>query len=385
MSQGIKVYLDNSATTRPDGRVVEAVRQTMTEHYYNPSSLYAPSLKVEKAMNSCRESILSALHAAKGRIVFTSGGTEADSLAIIGSMMAGVQTGRVLYGAGEHPAVIESCRSLTRYGFDAEEIPLDESGMISLEKLEAMMSPDTKLICVMQVNNETGAVQPLKAVARLRDKYSPGAIFHVDGVQGFLRHDCFVSDIGIDSYALSAHKIHGPKGVGALWMNDSFRLQPLLMGGGQEGTLRSGTENSPGIAGLRAAIEAYPRQHHMRGMKLRLYDTLKESIPELRANGPDPRSPEAADHILNLSFPPVRAETMLHALEGMGVLVGNGSACSSRKKKASHVLSAMGLPQPALESAVRFSLNPYLTANDIDYAADCVIKNYSLLKRFTRR
>ncbi len=356
----------------------------MAEQYYNPSSLYGPSLEVERLMNDCRGSIMSVLRSENGRVVFTSGGTEADNLAIIGGM-ANRQPGKVLYGAGEHPAVIESCKSLANRGFVVDEIPLDERGLISLEKLESMLTPDTRLICVMQINNETGAVQPLKEAVSLRDGICPEAFFHVDGVQGFLRHDCHVSDIGIDSYALSAHKIHGPKGIGALWINERMRLQPLLMGGGQEGTLRSGTENTPGIAGLFAAIKAYPKHRNMREIKLSLYDMLQDTVAQMKLNGPDPRSPQSADHIINLSFPPVRAQTMLHALEGMGILVGNGSACSSRRQKSSHVLRAMKISPSAMESAIRFSFSPYLTKEDVDYTVDGLIKNYALLKRYTRR
>ena len=384
MSGSVRVYLDNSATTRPDERVIQAMSRAMAERYFNPSSLYAQSLDVERSMDSCRKSILSSLKASNGSIVFTSGGTEADNLAILGAM-GSFSSGKVLYSAGEHPAVTESCKALSRRGFTAEEIPLTREGIVSLEALDSMLTSDTRLICLMQVNNETGAVQPLRELAALRDRLCPEAMIHADGVQGFLRQACPVSETGIDSYALSAHKIHGPKGIGALWVSGRQRLGPILFGGGQEGALRSGTENTPGIAGLLAAIGCYPMEHRMRAMKLRLYERVKSGIPEAHVNGPDPYSEYAANHILNLSFPPVRAETMLHGLEGLGVLVGNGSACSSRKKKASHVLSAMRIPPMAIESAVRFSLNPYLTEDDIDYAADCVIKNFALLKRFTRR
>lgn len=384
MSETVRVYLDNSATTRPSEGVIMAMREAMEERYFNPSSLYAQALGAEKSMEACRGAIKGILGAKDGRVIFTSGGTEADNLAIIGAMRH-IQPGRVLFGAGEHPAVIESCGALTGYGHEVLGIPLTNEGCVSLPQLEEMLTADTRMICVMQINNETGAIQPLREIAQLRDRLCPEALLHVDGVQGFLRHDCPVVRMGIDSYALSGHKIHGPKGIGALWAGDRLRLQPVLLGGGQEGGLRSGTENTPGIAGLAAAMAEYPRQSSMREKKIRLYEKLKSEIPTLRVNGPDPWSETAADHILNLSFAPVRAETMLHALEGMGVLVGNGSACSSKKKKASHVLSAMQTARDEIESAVRFSLNPYLSQGDIDYAADCVIRSYALLKRFVRR
>lgn len=384
MSNKIKVYLDNSATTRPDDRVIAAMQQAMSEHYYNPSSLYAPSLEVEKSMEVCRRNIQDVLKASDGQVIFTSGGTEADNLAIIGSVAA-YRSGKVLYSAGEHPAVIESCRSLIKRGFAVEEIPLTPEGIVNLEAFESVITSDTILICVMQINNETGAIQPLRELGELRDKLCPEALFHVDGVQGFLRHTCHVSEMGIDSFALSGHKVHGPKGIGALWISGRQRLQPIILGGGQESALRSGTENTPGITGLSSAISYFPTSHYMREMKISLLNYIRGMIPQARVNGPDPCSHQAADHILNISFPPVMAETMLHAMEGMGVLVGNGSACSSKKKKQSHVLGAMNASSERLESAIRFSLNPYLTQEDIDYAAECLNKNYMLLKRFIRR
>ena len=204
-------------------------------------------------------------------------------------------------------------------------------------------------------------------------------------MQGFLRHDCQVDAIGIDSYALSAHKLQGPKGIGALWTGKRTRLRPILFGGGQEEGLRSGTPNTPGIAGLMAAIEGYDGMADLRALKLRLYTKLVSAIPQLIVNGPPPESEQAADHILNLSFPPVRAETMLHALEGKGVYVGNGAACSSRGAKLSQVLKAMGKQSDVAQCAIRFSLAPGLAQDAIDYAAQAVIDSYALLKPYRRR
>jgi len=381
----LKVYLDNSATTRPGDQAIEAMRSAMTDGYFNPSALYAPALAAEKDMDRCREQIRAVLHAAQGQVTFTSGGTEADNLAIAGSLLGRRPGGKVLYTAGEHPAVLESCKAMADQGFEAVPIPLGPDGLLDLQQLDSLLSKDTRLICVMQVNNETGAIQPLEAVAKLRDRRCPQALLHVDGVQGFLRHHCPVQLWGIDSYALSAHKIHGPKGVGALWTGSRVRLTPILHGGGQEQGIRSGTENTPGIAGLSAAIAAYPAHHDMRALKLRLYERIRAGIPGVSINGPAPEGADAADHILNLSFAPVRAETMLHALEAEGVYVGNGSACSSRKGRHSHVLTAMGLPAARIESAIRFSLAPDLHMEQIDYAAQAVIRSYGLLKAYTRR
>lgn len=381
----MKVYLDNSATTQANNQVIHAMNLALSEGYFNPSALYKPAVSVEKKMKACRDLICQELNA-KGSVVFTSGGTEADNLAILGSMKRFRNTpGRILYSAGEHPAVIESCNALAADGFDVEEVALDHQGMVDLDDFRTLLTQDTQLICLMHINNETGAIQPIEQVAALRDFYCPNAFLHVDGVQGFIRLDCDVSKLKIDSFALSAHKFHGPKGVGALWVSDRESLSPITYGGGQERGLRCGTENTVGIAGLYMAIKSFPKVHTMRTMKLALYKRLEEAIPSLAVNGPDPFSKGSADHILNLSFPPVKAETMLHALEANNIYVGHGSACSSRKKQNSHVLTAMNIKGPRLDSAIRFSLNPDNNLQEIDYAADHVIKSFMALKQFVKR
>ena len=375
-------YLDNSATTRPTEQVAEAVKQCMLEGFYNPSALYAPALTSEKKMAACRELIARELHADACNVIFTSGGTEADNLAILGSLSFH-RGGRVLFTAGEHPAVRAACESV-RNAFDVQEIPYDEKGMVDLEALETLLTPDTRLICVMQVNNETGAVMQLEEIAALRDKLAPDAMLHVDGVQGFLRLPVDMRRMGIDSYALSGHKIHAPKGIGALVTSNRMRIAPRALGGGQEKTLRSGTENTPGIAGLMAAIESYPRENNMMQVKLHLHEKLKEIAGDkFFVNGPAPE--EGAAHILNCSLVPVRSETMLYALERDEVYVANGSACSSRKQKISTVLAAMNTPRKQAESAIRFSLSPYTTMEEIDYAVECIRRHYDMFKRYERR
>ena len=377
-------YLDNSATTRPTEAVADAMRQCMLEGFYNPSALYAPAVDSEKRLTACREAIARELHADPARVVFTSGGTEADNLAIFGSMSM-QRGGRVLYTAGEHPAVAAPCESL-KGTFDVQQIPYDAAGVVRLDALEELLTPDTRLICVMHVNNESGAVMPLCEIAQLRDRLCPQAMLHVDGVQGFMRLPVDMRALGIDSYALSGHKIHGPKGIGALVMGPRMRVAARMLGGGQEKALRSGTENTPGIAGLLAAIEAYPRDNNMRAVKLHLYERLREIAGEnFRVNGPDPASDIAAPHILNCSLVPVRSETMLYALEGDQVYVANGSACSSRKQRLSPVLSAMNVPRRQAESAIRFSICPYTTMEQVDFAADCIARHYEKLKRYERR
>ncbi len=376
------VYLDNAATTQPTLAVIEAVNLSLSTGFFNPSALYKPAVAAAKEMENCRQLIKDRLQAEQ--VIFTSGGTEANNLAILGQLSGSRQGGRVLYSLGEHPSVKAACQALPE-GFLATGIPLNREGVVDMEAFSRLLGPDTRLVCVMQVNNETGAIQPLLEAAKLIKEKAPGAWLHVDGVQGFLRLPVRLKDFGIDSYALSAHKVHGPKGIGALALGGKKPIKPHLFGGGQEAGMRSGTENTPGIAGLVAAIQGFPSTQEMRARKLRLYEGLRAVIPALLVNGPDPYGPSACDHILNLSFPPVRAETMLHALSAKGVYVSHGAACSSRKSRHSETLKAMGIGQAALDGALRFSLSHYNTDEEINTAVNAVKEAYQALKAFTRR
>ena len=378
----MSIYLDNSATTRVCPQAVEAMADCMRNEFYNPSALYAPALHAQQRMRACRDAILKAVHAPMGaKALFVSGGTEADNLVIFGRA-AKVRSGKVLFSAGEHPAVKEACQVC---GLEPVEMPYDHRGIVDLEKLSGLLSSDVTLVCCMQVNNETGAIQPLKEISLLIKEKASYAHFHVDGVQGFLRVPFDMTACGADTYALSGHKIHGPKGIGALVMGPRVQLNPRQVGGGQEGQLRSGTENTPGIAGLLAAIEAFPRENNIRENKLLLWRLIQEAVPEAAVNGPAPDSDVSAPHILNVSLPPVRSETMLHALEGEGVYVGMGSACSSFKQRVSPVLKAMNTPQKYAETALRFSLSPENTAEEMRETVAVIQRQYAVLSKFQRR
>lgn len=376
------VYLDNAATTKPAQAVIDAVAISLRDGFYNPSAIYKPAVAAAKEIENCRMLIMDSLQAEQ--VVFTSGGTEANNLGILGRLSNSRQGGRVLYSLLEHPSVKSACQVVPE-GFEAIGIPIDPSGRVDLHALDDLLTPDIRMVCVMQVNNEIGALQPLDEVAQAIKEKAPGVWLHVDGVQGYLRHPIRLKDAGIDSYAFSGHKIHGPKGIGALALGRKNSLKPCLFGGGQESGLRSGTENTPGIAGLMAAVRDFPREHMMRRLKIHLYERLKTAIPALIVNGPDPQSAYACDHIINLSFPPVRAETMLHSLEAKGVYVSHGSACSSRKSRHSDTLKAMGVSQAALEGAIRFSLSPLTTADEIEVAVRATLESFEALKAFTRR
>ncbi len=383
----MEAYLDNSATTRPSQPVIEAVLTAMRDGFYNPSSPYGPALQAEKRMDACRALLAAHAQAGAGEVIFTAGGTEADNLAILGYLSTVKKPGKVLYTAVEHPAVKQSCLYAERMGHTPVSIPVRRDSTVDLEAMAALLDESVHLICVMQVNNETGAIQPLKEIAVLRDRLCPKAAIHVDGVQGFLRVPFSMEALNIQSYALSAHKIHGPKGVGALVLKKGHKVGPRVFGGGQEKGLRSGTENTPGIEGLMAAVETYPNNaaETMYALKRRLFELLSQNLPGVNINGPDLDSAACGPHVLNVSFRPVRSETMLYALAGDNVYVSMGSACSSRKQKVSETLKAMDVPQWDAECAIRFSLSPYTTEAEIDYTASRVKEHYQQLSRYQRR
>ncbi len=354
----------------------------MDEGFYNPSSLYKPGMDAQKRVDECRH----VLGAGK-QVIFTGSGTEADNLAIIGHCSTIKKGGRVLYSAVEHPAVKQTCLALSKYGHTAQEVPVTQEGIVDMNVLESMLDQDVIMVCVMQVNNETGSVMPISAIGNLRDRFAPNAALHVDGVQGFLRVNFDMDKLGVQSYAISAHKLHGPKGVGALIADKALRMNSVVYGGGQEKNLRSGTENTPGIAGLYEAVMSYPKEANaeMRRLKTLLHQLIMEAVPTAKVNGLQPGDENAAPHILNMSFPPVRSDTMLFALEGSGILVSSGSACSSSRQKASQTLLAMKVPQKDAECAIRFSFCKDTTEEEIRYTAQEIKKHYDLLCKYTRR
>lgn len=376
-------YLDNSATTQPCAAAIDAMVRCMTEGFYNPSSVYRPAVDAFRAVRECRETLLRAVHADNCDLYFTSGGTEANNLAIIGTVhrMRGRQV--LAVSAVEHPSVREAFEFLADEGHDVRVIGVNEYGELNWDQLEQALNDGASLVSCMQVNNETGA---LLDAARLHKVVGGRALIHVDGVQGFLRVPFEMKYA--DLYTLSGHKIHGPKGIGALIVRKGIRIEPRQIGGGQENGMRSGTENTPGIAGLHAAAGELIKVQRTMGeelmqKKLHLIEAFRQVVPGLMVNGPDPEN--AAPHIVNLSFPDVRGEVMLHGLEAEGVYASTGSACSSKKLKVSGVLTQMGISPARAEWALRFSLSPHTTLEEIDEAAKKLGKVYDLLKRFKRR
>lgn len=383
------IYLDNSATTRPCGAAVAAARKMIEEDWYNPSALYGPAVRVERAVSAARASVAASVGAAPQEVVFTGSGTEADSLAILGAAARFRGPRRILLFAAEHPAVRETCAQLEGLGHTVAWIPSTAEGTVDTVALAGMLDGDVGLISCMQVGNETGAVQPLREIAALRSEKAPQALLHVDGIQGYLRLPLDLKALGIDLYAISAHKVHGLKGTGALIVRRGTRIAGRTLGGGQEGALRSGTENTAGIAAFGAAVDWYRGQEgcaqRLREMKLHLYERLQASIDGLRVNGPAPESEAAAPHILNVSIPGVGGEVMVHALEQEGVYVGTGAACSSKKRDMSAAFAAMQAPKWAAETAIRFSFGLMNTMDEAEQTAEAVLRCHDRYKTFQRR
>lgn len=379
------IYLDNSATTRTLESAAQAAFRCMREDFFNPSSAYAPAARLEKRVNEARARLAATLGCRAEEIVYTSGGTESNNMAILGALRAMRGRGRIITSASEHPSVYELFRLLEQRGYQAVYIGTDESGAASLAELAANLTPDTALVSLMHVNNETGAVTDIAAAASLIRSRAPQAVFHVDGVQAYgkLPFGCPPCDL----YSVSGHKIHAPKGVGALYVRAGLRFAGGLVGGGQEQGRRSGTTNAPGILGLDAAVTAYAAHQQewvaaMRACKMRLAERLL-SLPDAYLNGPAPE--DGAPHILNVSFPGVRGEVLLHALEQREIYVSTGSACSAHKKGNNRVLAAAGVRGARQEGALRLSLCPFNTLEEMDRAAEEIDRQAAFLRRYQRR
>ena len=378
------IYLDNSATTRTMGVAAEAAKKYMTEEFFNPAAAYSPAVREERAVNGARRTIGSAINAGPDEIIFTSGGTESNNMAILGSLKAMRGRGRIIVGSTEHPSVYEVYKSLACQ-YDVVEAPVDNTGMIDLKRLESLITPDTRLVSVMQVNNEVGAVNDAEAIRRMLRRRAPEALLHVDGVQGFLKVPFDAKNC--DLYSISGHKIHAPKGIGVLYLRQGAKFAGGQMGGGQEKNLRSGTTNTPGIMGMEAAVRNYldnidEYRCAMRSCKVRLAKNLTE-LPDVLLNGPAPE--QGAPHILNASFMGVRGEVLLHALEEKEIYVSTGSACSAHKKGRNRILNAMGVIGDRQEGAIRFSFCPFNTIEEMDVVAEEISTIIAMLRRFKRR
>lgn len=384
----MEAYLDNSATTRCYKEVAEIVAKTMTEDFGNPSAMHLKGVEAENYVKEAAKAIAKTLKVQDKEIYFTSGGTESDNWALIGTALANHRQGKhMITTPFEHSAVSAPLAWLQEQGFEITVIPVDEEGNLDLKKLEEAIREDTILVSTMFVNNEMGAVVPVEEVGRIVHEKNPRTLYHVDAIQAYGKYKIYPKKMGIDLLAVSGHKIHGPKGVGFLYINEKAKVQPFILGGGQQKGMRSGTDNVPGIAGLGTAAKMIYQNldenvEHMRELKLYFAKEL-ETLEQVEINGPKPE--QGAPHILNVSFLGVRSEVLLHSLEDMGIYVSAGSACSSHKRAGSSSLGALRLTPERKESAIRFSFCETTTKEEIDYTLEALKKLLPMLRRYARK
>ncbi len=382
----MEAYFDNSATTRCSEKVKEIMVRVLTEDYGNPSSLHVKGMEGENYIRDARDIICKTLKAKGSELIFTSGGTESNNLAIIGAAMANRRSGNHLITTKiEHPAVAAPMKFLQEQGFEVTYLDVDKNGIISLEELESVVTQDTILASIMYVNNEIGAVEPIAEAAQIIKNKNPQTLFHVDAIQAYGKYAIHPGKLGIDLMSASGHKIHGPKGSGFLYVKEKTKLKPILFGGGQQKNMRSGTENVPGIAGLgQAAKEAYEdfavKQAHLYQLKESLIEGLAgQNWAHVNGNWQ-----HSAPHIVSLSVDGVRSEVLLHALEDRQIYVSAGSACASNKPAKSATLMAIGVGRDYLDSTVRISFCPQNTLEEVEYCLASLKELVPMLRKYTR-
>lgn len=376
-----KVYLDNGATTQVAKEVAKAVQEMMIKKFGNPSSLHSFGEESKTEMDKAREIIAKKINAEQDELIFMSGGTEADNLAIKGIAYKNKDKGNhIITTVIEHPAVLRTCEALEKEGFKVTYLNVDEEGFVSLKKLEESITPETILVTIIHANNEIGTIQDIKAIGDICRKKN--IIFHTDAVQSFTKVPIDVKETNIDLMALSAHKIHGPKGIGVLFVRKGVKLKPLIDGGGQENKVRSGTENMPGIVGFGKAVEISKESdvEKMKKLRDRLIKGL-EKIPDTILNGP--KGDKRLANNVNASFKYVEGESLLYHLSDKGIAVSTGSACSSHSLSPSHVLIAIGLKPEVAHGSIRFTLSRYTKAEEIDYTIKTVKETVEMLRKIS--
>lgn len=383
-------YLDNAATTRVSDGVREIMDRTMCVDFGNPSSLHKKGMEAEQYVKSAREIIAKSLKAEPKEIVFTSGGTEANNMALIGTALAMRRVGKhIITTQFEHASVHNPLLFLEDMGFEVSFAPVDAAGHVILEELLKLVREDTILVSVMYVNNEVGAVQDIAGIAKAVKEKKTGILFHADAIQAYGKYRICPKKEGIDLLSVSGHKIHGPKGSGFLYIRDKVRVLPIIYGGGQQRGMRSGTENVPAIAGLGAAVaEIYDcheeKVRHLYELKAYLTKQL-QAMEGVTVNALTKPLADCAPHIVSASFANVRSEVLLHALEERGVYVSSGSACSSNHPGISSSLQAIGVADTLLDSTLRFSFSVYTKKEELDYALEQLKELLPVLRRFVRK
>ncbi len=383
----VEVYLDNSATTRAYDSVGEIVRKVMCEDYGNPSSMHAKGVGAEQYIKEARETFARLLKVQPKEIVFTSGGTESDNLALRGAALANQRAGKhLITTAIEHPAIINTMRHLEEEGFRVTYLPVDRFGRVKLDALKEALCEDTILVSIMYVNNEVGSVQPIQEAAGIVKAYNQNILFHVDAVQGFGKYRIYPKKLKVDLCSVSGHKIHGPKGTGILYIGENVKMKPIVFGGEQQKNIRSGTENVPGIAGISLAAKMIYQDLDVKGARMRrLKQRFIKGVGQIRETTVHGLYDEtSAPHIISVGFAGIRSEVLLHALEEKGIYVSSGSACSSNHPQVSGVLKGIGARQEFLDATLRFSMSEFTTPEEIDYTLDALYNIVPRLRKYTR-
>lgn len=384
----MEIYLDNSATTRAYPEVAELVKKLMLEDYGNPSALHQKGVEAEQYMRRARETLAKILKAQEKEIYFTSGGTESNNWALIGTALGMRRMGKhIITTQIEHPAVQAPVTFLEEMGFTVTRLGVNREGRIDPEELEQAVTPETILVSVMFVNNEIGTVEPVAEIGERIRKKNPNTVFHVDAIQAFGKFPICPKKMNIDLLSVSGHKFHGPKGIGMLYIREKTRIRPIILGGGQQNDMRSGTDNVPGAAGMALAAKmVYDHLEEYRAHMYRLRDRLikgLEKMEQVIVHGE--KGEQSAPQIVNASFLGVRSEVLLHTLESEGIYVSAGSACSSHKRAGSPTLTAIGASRAEMESAVRFSFSEKNTEEEIDRTLEVLNRVVPVLRRFTRK
>ncbi|HIZ81074.1 MAG TPA: cysteine desulfurase [Candidatus Mediterraneibacter pullistercoris] len=384
----MEVYLDNSATTMCYPEVGEVVYKVMCQDYGNPSSMHRKGVQAEHYIRESKEKIAKLLKVSPKEIFFTSGGTESDNLALIGCARANKRNGNHLITSSiEHPAILNTMRYLEEEeGFRVTYLPVDAKGKVKLEALKDALCPETILVSIMYVNNEVGTVQPVQEAASIVKQYKPSILFHTDAVQGFGKYRIYPKRADIDLLTASGHKIHGPKGIGFLYIGSQVKIRPIVFGGEQQKNIRSGTENVPGIAGLGLASEMIYRDMEMKSALMReLKSRFIEGVSKIEDTTVHGFTDEgSAPHIISVGVAGIRSEVLLHALEDKGIYVSSGSACSSNHPAVSGVLKGIGAAREYLDATLRFSMSEFTTKEEIDYTLETLYNCIPMLRRYTR-
>lgn len=387
----MEAYLDNAATTRVFPEVRDIMLQVMEKDFGNPSSRHTKGIEAEGYVTKAVQQIAGTLKCQPKEIILTSGGTESNNMALIGTALANRRAGKhVITTRIEHASIHEPFGRLEQMGYEAQYLPVDHNGHLQPEVLEEAVREDTLLVSVMMVNNEMGAVEDIKKLVAVAKQKNPNVIFHVDAIQAYGKYKIVPKRLGIDMMSVSGHKIHGPKGSGFLYVRDGVKISPIILGGGQQRGMRSGTENVPAIAGLGEAVHLIYQQHsekveRLYALKQRLIDGLT-AMEGVSINGINGLSlTETAPHIVSASFDGIKSEVMLHALAQEGVYVSSGSACSSNHPDLSGTLKAIGVEDRLLDSTLRFSFSVLSTEEEVDHALEAVAKVLPQLRRFVKK